>query len=734
MATLVLTAVGSAIGGPIGGAIGSLIGQTVDRNLLFRPARREGPRLTDLAVQTSSYGAAIPRIYGTLRVAGTVIWSTDLIESRSTSSNGKGQPKTTSYSYSASFAVLLSARAIRSVGRIWADGKLLRGSGGDFKSTVAGFRVWTGAPEQAADPLIASAEGMAQTPAYRGMAYAVFEGLQLADFGNRIPSLTFEVSADNGGTTLAAILSDVTGGTLVSETGGDASAMLGGYSAYGRRQSAVASDLADIGGLWFAPGDVGVTVRGGSGASMTIRDEGVRTPGERRAPSARSIEAPDRAPYALSLSYYDPARDYQAGLQRAWRAGAGIITEQLDLAAAIDADRAEALATGLLARRDLERQTRTIAADWSALSLCPGDRVTIEGEGGTWRVTNWSFEGMRVTLDLKPVAPAGQAAAGAESGRALSEPDVTIGPTQLAVFEVPALNDTLLNRPRILIAANGAMPGWRSAVLSYRDPSGSGAQAAGTVNIGSTMGEVVSPPGSADAMLVDRRNVIEVTLLNPEMQLNDADDATLDGGANAAWVGGELIQFASAQPLGGGRWRLTGLWRGRRGTEWAMGGHAVGERFVQLDPGAQLAVDIPLSTLGTTIAFEALGVGDVDGPASAQLVVSGDSLVPPTPVHFSATWPASDSLQLSWVRRSRAGWNWTDGGDVPLSEEREAYRVTLSDQSGWSFSADTTQPNFMMVFDHEPVWPLSVSVCQLGTFGPSRVLSGTIPTLQGELA
>ena len=34
------------------------------------------------------------------------------------------------------------------------------------------------------------------TPAHRGIAYAVFEQLQLADFGNRIPSLTFEVIAD----------------------------------------------------------------------------------------------------------------------------------------------------------------------------------------------------------------------------------------------------------------------------------------------------------------------------------------------------------------------------------------------------------------------------------------------------------------------------------------------------------------------------------------------------------
>ena len=108
MATLVLTAVGSAVGGPIGGAIGALIGQSVD-HALFGPKRREGPRLVELSVQTSSYGAQIPKLFGTMRVAGTVIWATDLKEHRARSGGGKGRPATTSYSYSASFAVACCA-------------------------------------------------------------------------------------------------------------------------------------------------------------------------------------------------------------------------------------------------------------------------------------------------------------------------------------------------------------------------------------------------------------------------------------------------------------------------------------------------------------------------------------------------------------------------------------------------------------------------------------------------
>jgi hypothetical protein len=55
MATLVLTTVGGAIGGPVGAALGAIAGQAVDRRVLA-PRGREGPRLSELKVQTSRVG------------------------------------------------------------------------------------------------------------------------------------------------------------------------------------------------------------------------------------------------------------------------------------------------------------------------------------------------------------------------------------------------------------------------------------------------------------------------------------------------------------------------------------------------------------------------------------------------------------------------------------------------------------------------------------------------------
>jgi hypothetical protein len=189
MATLALSSIGTALGGPIGGAIGGLIGHGIDQSL-FGPGPHRGPRLNDLSVQTSTYGTPVPRVYGTMRVAGTVVWATELRESSEPQSGAKGQPEVLVYSYSASFAVALSSRPATRVARIWADGKLLRGAAGDFK-VKTGFRFYPGSEDQPIDPLIGSVEGIDSAPAYRGLALAVFEDLQLAEYGIRIPFLTF---------------------------------------------------------------------------------------------------------------------------------------------------------------------------------------------------------------------------------------------------------------------------------------------------------------------------------------------------------------------------------------------------------------------------------------------------------------------------------------------------------------------------------------------------------------
>jgi hypothetical protein len=62
-----------------------------------------------------------------------------------------------------------------------------------------GVEIHTGGAEQAVDSLIEAAEEAGTTPAFRNIAYVVFDGLKLADFGNTLPQFSFEVQGEGGG-------------------------------------------------------------------------------------------------------------------------------------------------------------------------------------------------------------------------------------------------------------------------------------------------------------------------------------------------------------------------------------------------------------------------------------------------------------------------------------------------------------------------------------------------------
>lgn len=200
MSTLVFTMFGRGIGGvfgPAGAAIGQVVGAALGSMIddaLFGNGGggRDGPRLGSLDVMSSSEGAPVPRVYGRARLAGQVIWATQLEEVAGTDegSGGKGSSGVSdsgaAYSYFGNFAVGLCEGVIGRVARVWADGKPL-----DLDGIT--FRVYRGSEDQAADALIVAKEGAGDAPAYRGLAYVVFERLPLLNFGNRIPQLSFEV-------------------------------------------------------------------------------------------------------------------------------------------------------------------------------------------------------------------------------------------------------------------------------------------------------------------------------------------------------------------------------------------------------------------------------------------------------------------------------------------------------------------------------------------------------------
>ncbi|NCO16955.1 MAG: host specificity protein, partial [Alphaproteobacteria bacterium] len=167
MATMVLAAVGGALGASVGGGVagvgaavlgrvlGGVAGGLIDQKILGGGARvLESGRIGQVRVMGSREGAAIPRIYGRMRLSGQVIWASRFRE-RSTVSGGGGKgaaPRTRSFSYAISLALALCEGPVARIGRIWADGK-------PFDASRAEVRLHRGGEDQAPDPLIEAVEG-----------------------------------------------------------------------------------------------------------------------------------------------------------------------------------------------------------------------------------------------------------------------------------------------------------------------------------------------------------------------------------------------------------------------------------------------------------------------------------------------------------------------------------------------------------------------------------------------
>lgn len=182
--TVVGFVVGAAAGNPmVGASIGSNLGSMLDRAFGKKRDLNPGPGLDDgITLQTAHYGIGIKQVFGTYRIAGNIIW-TDKI--RLTEDDAQDARLT--------FAVALCRGPISGVLRWWVNGEehVNLGVGND------GYRLYLGTEDQEADPRIALIEesfGNLPPPAYRGVAYIVFDNFHISGTGNAVPTLEFEVT------------------------------------------------------------------------------------------------------------------------------------------------------------------------------------------------------------------------------------------------------------------------------------------------------------------------------------------------------------------------------------------------------------------------------------------------------------------------------------------------------------------------------------------------------------
>ena len=207
-----MSTAGQAIGGAIGAVVGFFVGghparctarKSVSVSVATSIRQRAAPRRPaplDLSVQTSTYGAVIPRVYGTIALNGKCFgWKTTPSGGgvdKNNKAGGKGRRQIDHHDLPAITRPSQSAfaradfRNPPNLGRLQADlrcrQRRRRRNGHGQQPGRAGYDdLSTGSESQMPDTRMQATLGAANTRrVYRGLAYIVFHDFALANYGN----------------------------------------------------------------------------------------------------------------------------------------------------------------------------------------------------------------------------------------------------------------------------------------------------------------------------------------------------------------------------------------------------------------------------------------------------------------------------------------------------------------------------------------------------------------------
>ncbi|CAJ4966600.1 Uncharacterised protein [Burkholderia pseudomallei] len=418
------------------------------------------------------------------------------------------------------------------------------------------------------------------------------------------------------------------------------------------------------------------------GASPSIGDTANTTP------INETIAQEIDMPRSLSLTYPELNSDYNTNTQR-WSRELTNSNKDTVMQVPIVLAGSDALMRAQVLGWEawIGRKVFSFSTGLKYLQYEPGDVMTLQGDGESYtvRITRCQYDGQGSLLwqaaleepDIYP-SPSYNVQAGAAAGFASQTIDYS-GPTLLAVMDVPPLRstDTSLG---LYLAACGMASDWPGCTVDVARPGGAFGQLMNIVNP-ATMGVAQSAlPDFGGGNQPDELSTVTVLLWSGS--LASCTYANFLAGSQAAYLGGELIFFRNATQTAANVYQLSGLLRGRGGTEYAMSTHAAGDTFVLLDPARVAAMALQQTDIGTQLSFETFLLNMFGNSPSAVLnVTPADARVKPlAPALFVAghgSAASTSDISISWLRRARINGQWLDGTDVPLDESSESYQLQV---------------------------------------------------------
>lgn len=483
------------------------------------------------------------------------------------------------------------------------------------------------------------------------------------------------------GVPLSEIVGDISLDCGFEETDVDVSALTDLVDGYQVTQQATGRDwIQPLRDAWFfdiiEEDDVAKGVKRGSQSLVTIPDDDLAAHQyEQEPPPIVGLTRGDELtlPQTVNVSYIDGEADYQTGSQYDRRQVTLSKSEvTLDLQINMTGRKARSVAQAQLYTAWIERNKIGFHTSRKYSKYSPTDVVTVRGMELRLVEKNEANGGV---IEWKAVQALSQAFT--QPGVPVRRLDFTTSPPTVVVIpsDVTAL---LLDLPLVneTDEPNGFYAAMRPSATLFKSSDGgstySNVATAATPAVIGTTSDTLGPFYGGNVF--DESNVVTVVTLDGGELASTSETAVLNG-ANEAVVGDEVIQFKNAELVDTDTYELSGLLRGRLGTEWAIDGHGSGERFALLPT---LRVPSPFSELNASRLYKPVRPGATLAGADSQgFTNTGNSLRPYSPVLLGGGTDASGNVTLQWTRRTRIGGAWAPFSDVPLSESSEAYKVQI---------------------------------------------------------
>ena len=407
-------------------------------------------------------------------------------------------------------------------------------------------------------------------------------------------------------------------------------------------------------------------------------------------------------PLSVEISYLDYEADYQQAAESAHRSGYATSSTQLysvDARIAANSDMVRNAAETMLCLAWTQRLKYAFKVSDEFMLLSPTDVVLLTRDSGEilrLRLMSTTMADGIIEVSAVPDNPLDLVQGVlVNQGKTRSEIDertpsnaVTnasiLGGLSLVVCDPPLLREEH-DIPRVIVGVSRMSNPSGMASVFTTDDAGATWRKVGSVFTDATTGFAQSVlPDCADVNAIDESAFVDVMLTNMDGTLSSVTLEDLAGTeANLCMVGDELIQFRDAEEFGSGLYRLTGLVRGRKGTEWATGTHAVMEPFIFLSSGTLLQVPVDVSARNQTSHFAVSSQSSNSGPSVvASLPIALRSLMPLAGVFPIVSVDGSGDATISWTRRSRIGGAWADSVDVPIGEADERYEIDVATAGG----------------------------------------------------